>query len=64
MRRHGRVLLGLMLVWSLIIFSLNSPADGEDQNTSASGGSPAVGEHGDLSDLARHLNNPVGPVWN
>jgi hypothetical protein len=27
-------------------------------------GLTVAGEHGDLTDLPRYLNNPVGPVWN
>ncbi|OGR31577.1 MAG: hypothetical protein A2139_13925 [Desulfobacca sp. RBG_16_60_12] len=59
-----RVLLSLLLAWSFVIFPLGSPASGEDVIESKPGGLPVAGEHGDLTELARHLNNPVGPVWN
>lgn len=48
----------------MTIFLLGSQATGADQKESESGGPPAVGEHVDLGELARHLNNPVNSVWN
>jgi hypothetical protein len=58
------LLFGALLTLWLTIFPLGSLAAGADQSGNESGSPPAAGEHGDLSELARHLNNPVGPVWN
>ena len=54
----------LAFALALAVFPLGGPASGGDAIESKPGGLPAAEEHGDLTDLARHLNNPVGPVWN
>jgi hypothetical protein len=64
MSKITRLLTGFLMVGALAIFSLGGSASGEDGIQNKPGGLPAGAEHGDLSDLARHLNNPVGPVWN
>jgi len=58
------VWFGALLTLWLTIFSLGSLTAGTDQSGIEPGSPPAADEHGDLSELARHLNNPVGPVWN
>jgi len=56
--------LVLALGLGLAIFPQGSLASGGGAIETKPGGLPAAEEHGDLTDLARHLNNPVGPVWN
>jgi len=62
-RKTGAWLV-LVLALSLAIFPRVSLASGGDAIEIKPGGLPVAEEHGDLTDLARHLNNPVGPVWN
>lgn len=62
--KRMRLLLGLVLAWSLAFFPLSSQASGADQKDAGAGSPPAAEEHGDLGELARHLNNPVSSVWN
>jgi hypothetical protein len=50
-----------------LLLTLHFPGTGgagDDEIETKPSGLPVQGEHGDLNDLARHLNNPVGPVWN
>lgn len=56
--------LRILLILGLTIFLLVSPALSGDQSASESGSPSAAGPTGDLGELARKLNNPVGPVWN
>jgi len=58
------LVLVLALALGLAISPRGSLASGGDAIESKPGGLPVAEEHGDLTDLARHLNNPVGPVWN
>ena len=58
------ILFALLLALPLPLFPLGSPASAGDEIETKPSGLPVAGEHGDLTDLARHLNNPVGPVWN
>ena len=53
----------LLIIW-LAVLPLAGPAAAAEETVYKPGGVPGVSEHGDLTDLARHLNNPVGPVWN
>ena len=62
-RKTGAWLV-LVLAFGLAIFPRGGLASGGDAIESKPGGLPATEEHGDLTDLARDLNNPVGPVWN
>jgi len=64
--RPREIIIWFVLVsnLALALFPLGSPIAGEDAIETKPGGLPVAGEHGDLTDLARHLNNPVGPVWN
>ena len=62
-RKTGAWLV-LVLALGLAIFPRCGLASGGDAIESKPGGLPATEEHGDLTGLARDLNNPVGPVWN
>lgn len=63
MKRKALGLLGLWLLLLFTIFTMVGPASSEEQSPGGSGSPPASGEP-NLTELARHLNNPVGPVWN
>ena len=54
----------LAFALALAVFPLGGLAFGGDAIETKPGGLPVTEEQGDLTDLARHLNNPVGPVWN
>jgi len=56
--------LALLLALSLVIFPTDGPVAGADKLESGSDSQQAAAGPGDLGELARHLNNPVGPVWN
>jgi hypothetical protein len=64
MPRKGGKWLVFVLALSLTVFAPGIRASGEDEIQTKPSGLPVEGENGDLTDLARHLNNPVGPVWN
>jgi hypothetical protein len=64
MPRKGWKWLVLGLGLSLTVFSPGIRASGGNEIETKPGGLPVEREHEDLTDLARHLNNPVGPVWN
>lgn len=52
-----------MLGLALSVFLLGASAFGGDAIETKPGDLPVAKEQGDLTDLAMHLNNPVGPVW-
>lgn len=54
----------LVLILAPAFSLMSSLLAGGDEIPTKLSGLPATVEHGDLTDLARHLNNPVGPVWN
>jgi len=60
-RKAGRCLALMLALW-LIFSAAGGWASGTEGAANPNPGPAAAPE--DLSDLARHLNNPVGPVWN
>lgn len=58
--RFPYLLLALILCLFIAgVSTLGLPAAEADKTSSPEGGKPQ-----DMDELARHLNNPVGPVWN
>ena len=54
----------LVLALTLCFLIAGAPTLGFAAAEADKPGSPEGGGQHDLDELARHLNNPVGPVWN